>query len=395
MIWWRTGWADEMTYTLWQTPHSLYSGKLRSYMIKKRIAFREAAPSDPRFAAEVLPKVGHNVIPVLETAQGEVWQDTTAIIDALDARHPKPAIVPPGPVQQVVAGFLDAFGSNYLLPLAMHYRWSYRDRQELFLRTEFARAIPQDMPYDQRLETAAKLMTRFAGMLGPLGVTAEVIPAMEAAYAELLAALEAHFRVHPYLLGGRPSIADFGMMAPLYAHLARDPVPAMLMRTIAPQVARWTERMNAAEVADPDYPEAAVNPMFQADDAIPSTLEAVLKVAFEQWTPGLAADAAAVDAWFAAEGNPPAGTVVSRQAKRSVHPDVGGVEYAWRGVTMRRASHVHSLWHVARAQTLADSLASTDRARLDALLERTGGTALMATRPKPRLVRESNVIVLG
>ena len=136
----------------------------------------------------------------------------------------------------------------------MYYRWSYRDRQELFLRTEFARAIPHGMAYDQRLETAGKLMTRFSGMLGPLGVTPEVMPAMESAYAELLAALEAHFRVHLYLLGGRPSIGDFGLMGPFYAHLARDSVPAMLMRTTAPQVARWTERMNAAEVADREYP---------------------------------------------------------------------------------------------------------------------------------------------
>lgn len=384
-----------MTCTLWQTPHSLYSGKVRSYLIKKRIAFREATPSDPRFADEVLPRVGHNVIPVLESADGEVWQDTTAIIDALEMRHPEPAITPPGPVQQVVAHFLDAFGSNYLLPLAMHYRWSYRNRQELFLRTEFARAISIGMPYEQRLETAAKLMTRFAGMLGPLGVTHEVIPAMEAAYAELLAVLEAHFRVYPYLLGARPSLADFGMVAPLYAHLARDPVPAMLMRTTAPQVARWTERMNADEFADPDYPDAAADPLFPADDAISATLEAVLKVAFEQWTPGLAADAAAVDAWVAAEGNPPAGTVVSRQGKRSVHPDVGPVEYAWRGVTMRRASHVHSLWHLARAQALADALPPADRTRLDALLDRTGGTALMAKRPARVLGREGNVIVLA
>jgi glutathione S-transferase len=151
---------------------------VRSYLIKKGIAFREAAPSDPRFGIEVQPKVGHNVIPVLEAADSNIWQDTTAIIDALETRNPEPGTFPPGPVQQVVASFLDAFGSNYLLPLAMHYRWSYRDQQELFLRTEFVRAISHGIGNDQRLETAGKLMTRFAGMLGPFGVTSEVIIAL-------------------------------------------------------------------------------------------------------------------------------------------------------------------------------------------------------------------------
>ena len=82
----------------------------------------------------------------------------------------------------------------------------------------------------------------------------------------------------------------------------------------------------------------------------------MLRVAFEHWAPGLAADGAAVDIWLASKANLSAGTIVSRQGERSVHPNVGGVEYAWRGVTMRRASHVHSLWHLARAQALADSL---------------------------------------
>ena len=33
-------------------------------------------------------------------------------------------------------------------------------------------------------------------------------------------------------------------MAPLYAHLGRDPVPKALMQSLAPNVYRWVERMN-------------------------------------------------------------------------------------------------------------------------------------------------------
>ena len=88
----------------------------------------------------------------------------------------------------------------------MHYRWSYREKQELFLRTEFARAVPP-MEHEQRLETAGKLMTRFSGFLPGLGVTPAVIPAMEASYVELLDALEQHFRLHPYFAGaGHPAL---------------------------------------------------------------------------------------------------------------------------------------------------------------------------------------------
>jgi len=380
-------------YTLWGTPHSLYTGKVRSYLIKKQVPYVERMASDPRFQSEVVPAIGLKVIPVVESPGGELIQDTTSIIDHIEARHGEIDLTPPGAVQQVVSHFIDAFGSNYLMPAAMHYRWSYRDRQELFLQAEFARATPAAMPYEQRLATAKGIMGFFNGFLPNLGVDDQSAPAIEAAYEELLDVLEAHFRPHPYLLGGRPCLADFGMMAPLYAHLARDPVPAMLMRTRAPNVARWTERMNTAQIEDDDY--ADPGGAFPADDAIPASLEAVLKVAFAQWGPGLAADAARFEQWLAGLADPAPGTVVSQSGNRVVHPHVGPVEYAWRGMTMRRASHVHSLWHLGRAQAATDALTGDAAARLTALLDRTGGAELMAKRLSRPIVRANNALVLG
>lgn len=379
-------------YTLWGTPHSLYTGKARSYLIKKQVPFDEVMACDQRFMGEVIPKVGHMVIPVVEAPNGTLIQDTTAIIDYCEAHTDGPVLHPAGGVQGVVAHLLDAFGSNYLLPLAMHYRWSYRDEQDQFLQTEFARAIPNAMPYENRLATAGMLMGKFAGFLPNLGVTPEVIPAMEDSYKELLAVLEAHFRAHPYLLGGRPSLADFGLMAPLYAHLARDPVPAFLMRTTAPSVARWTERMNVAAIPDTDYPDPGGD--YPADDAIPETLEAVLRVAFAHWGPGLLADAAQFDKWVASHADAEPGTLVSHDGARQVHPHVGRIAYAWRGVTMKRASQPHSLWHLARAQAAAKALTSDAAARLAGLLVRTGGAELMAIAPSRAITRENNVLVL-
>lgn len=380
-------------YTLWGTPHSLFTGKVRSYLIKKQVPFVERMASDPRFLNDIVPAVGHRVIPVIESPRGDLIQDGTAIIDYVEAEDNAVSITPPGPVQQVVAQFLDAFGSNYLMPAAMHYRWSYRAEQELFLQAEFARAVPVALPYEQRLELADNVMARFNGFLPNLGVDEQTIPAIESAYLQLLDALELHFRAHPYLLGGRPSLADFGMMAPLFAHLARDPVPAALMRTRAPNVARWTERMNTARIEDDDYGDPGGT--FPDADALPVTLEAVLAIAFAQWQPGLAADAAQFEHWLADRPDAAAGTVVSQSGTRAVHPHVGMIDYPWRGITMRRASHIHSLWHLARAQAAADALRGPAAERLAALLDTTGGAAIMAIRLSRTLRRADNVLVLA
>ena len=62
---------------------------------------------------------------------------------------------------------------------------------------------------------------------------------------------------------------------------------------------------------------------------------------------------------------------------------------------MERASNPHSLWHFSRAQTLADGLSGADANRLDQLLDRTGGRAMLASRTERALTRKDNVLVLA
>jgi glutathione S-transferase len=382
-----------MTYTLWSTPHSLYSGKARCYLIKKALPFRERFPSDPHFASAVVPVVGAVVIPVVETSGGEILQDTTDIIDALEARHPEPAMEPATPVLRTVSMLLDAFGSNALLPLAMHYRWSYRAEQEDFLRAEFGRAAYAGADRDAQRQAGSRIMDFFNSFLPGLGVLPEAIPAMEAAWRELLDALDRHFKAHPYLLGARPSIGDCGLMAPLFAHLGRDPVPASLMKRVAPNVFRWTERMNTPGFADGEFADRAV--AFPDDDTVPETLEPVLRLIFADWGPALAADTACFNAWVETRPEAAAGSLVSARGQKRVHPSVGPVSYPWRGVTIRRQSAPHGLWHFARATAQARSLDGEARRRLFDLIERTGGAATMALALARPMKRENYALVLG
>ena len=379
-----------MTYTLWGSAHSLYSGKARSYLIKKGLPFRERYPSDPEFGSRILPAVGHFVVPVLETDNGEIIQDSGDIIDFLEQRHAEPPLEPQSPVQQWVSLIFDAFGSEYLLPLAMHYRWSYRSEQETFLRAEFGRSMVAGTDRSARRDAAARTMEFFAGFLPNLGVVPAVVAVMEDSYLALIDALDNHFQHHPYLLGGRPCRGDFGMMAPLFAHLGRDPVPAMLMKAKAPNLFRWTERMNAMPISDGEYPGYGED--YYGQDKVPDTLIAVLKIAFADWTPGLKADADCFNAWAAHKN---AGDVVSRSGEPQIHPNVGKVEYPWRGVTMKRGSAPHMLWMFARAQDLAASSAGEAGERLNTLIEHVGGQEAMAISLTKRIMRDKNMLVLA
>lgn len=377
---------------VWGTPHSLFTGKLRAYLIKKGLPFQERRPFDSRYREVVTAKVRLGVVPVVETPAGEFLQDTTAIIDRLEADHPEPSLTPAHPALRFVAEVFDAYGSAFLLPAAMHYRWTYRDRQEAFLEAEFGRGMYAGADRDAQRAAGRKAMGYFANFLPRLGVTDEAIPAIEASYLGFLELLDLHFQQFPYVLGGRPSLADFGLMGPLFAHLGRDPVPATIMKTCAPNVFRWVERMNAPGFADAEFPgqdDAYIDPA-----APPASLEALLRYVFADIAPELAAQTDAFEAWLTAMGNPPAGTPVSTGGKRQVHPQLGPIRFVWRGRTVDKASAAQTLWHVQRAAEVARSSEGPARATLDRLVERTGGQQVRDHAPSCRMVRADYILVL-
>ena len=382
-------------HILWGTPHSLYTGKARSCLIKKGLAFLERCPSHPDYKARVRPAVGLVTFPVLETPQGQFIQDSTDIVtylDALDKGAPARAMTPSTPVQLAVARLVDGFGLEGMLQVAMHYRWSYRDEQELFLQTEFGRGLYAGADREARRAAGRRVMEFFSSTLPALGITPQTIPVIEAAYEELLEALDLHFQSYPYVLGWRVSIADLGLIAPLYAHLGRDPYPTALMKKRAPNVARWVERMQLPNTPDGEYAPHVAD--WLADDAIPFTLEPVLALLFKDWGPQLVADAACYQQWLDAHPGLEAGHLVNRSDSRWVHPTLGMVSYAWRGVQMQRASAVHGLWLFQMAQSAVKAMPADARLQFDALMQRTAGTDLLALRLSRPLERRNNVLVL-
>ena len=381
--------------TLWGGALSLFTGKVRSYLIKKGVPYREFYASHPEFQARLRPIVRLGVTPVLETPKGDVLQDSTAIIEFMEQRPGPRPMIPATPVQRAVAWLLDGYATEHLMLPAMHYRWygPHLESQRDFLAAEFGRVSYLGHDREARNAAGARMIAYFSGMYATMGGTAETAPAIEAAYLDLLERLDLHFQHVPYLLGGHPSIADFGFMAPLYAHLGRDPAPAAIMAARAPNVARWKERMNLAVLGDAEYPDLPAE--FPPDDTLPPTLLPVLEVMFRDWTAELEANAACYEAWLAATPGMPSGQPVGLDGKRRVHPTLGPIEYPLRGATIRRASQPQTLWHFEKAAALARGLAGADRLRFDDLMRAVGGERAMAIRLSRPIVRSDYVLALG
>lgn len=348
---------EHSRHVLFGAPHSLYTGKVRCYLRKQGIAYRELLPSHPSYVERIAPTLGRNIIPVLLTPDGRVIQDSIDIIDCFEtAGVPYPAY-PKGPLQHVLAILIEYYGNQALLKHAMHYRWSHRDEQLRFLERAFAARAPAGM--------ADKVMARMQSYLPQLGVTTETIPLIERSYERLLEVLDAHFATMPYLFGGRPSIADYGMIGPMFAHLGRDPVPERIMKLHAPNVYRWVERMNAPDLDSPEFPDCSAE--LVPDDTIPGTLEPFLAHIGEELFPELTDKLAFLDRWIA-EHAPRDGDPVSDKPHQR---RLGLVRTHFRGVPIDVGVEPYLLYVLRRADRVLTTSSGDVRARvLDGISKR-------------------------
>ena len=277
-------------YKLFGAEFSLYSGKARSYLRKKEVNFEEVIPSVYVYKKFIIPRTGVRFIPVLQTPDDHVIQDTTEIIDELESRFPDHGVYPETPKQKLASLLIELYADEWLLIPAMHYRWNYPAMNADFIYREFGSMALPKMPGFIQKFVGKKVGARFKGFVPKLGITEQSIPEIERSYVALLDDLQAHFEQYDFLFGSKPSIGDFGLIAPLYAHLYRDPAPGKLMRKKAPAVCDWVRRMNN------DLPYLRSG-KFLPNDEVPESIYPVLHRMAREQMPVLLDTNRLLDAW--------------------------------------------------------------------------------------------------
>jgi glutathione S-transferase len=363
---------------LYGAPHSLYSGKTRSYLRKQGIPYVERT-GDPRFRSEIVPVIGRGIIPVIELPDGTLVQDTVDILEHFERAGARVSAYPRGPRQRILGHIAELYAVVGLTRHAMHYRWSYAGEQDRFLSDAFAAGSGDP----------GVVMARMRSYLPMLGVTPATIPAIEASYVALLDLLESHFASHPYLFGGQPSLGDYGLLGPLFAHLGRDPVPADIMKRRAPKVFRWVERMNAP---DPDIPEYDDYPAaYLSNDEIPPSLEPLYRHMAEELFPELT-DKAEMMSRFVAQTEPDEGSPVTDKPHRRI---IGSVETSFRGVGVESGvqPYVFYLWQ--RITDAFETLEARSAACVREWLNGVGLSALLDAHRPIRVERRGHIEVWG
>jgi len=355
--------------TMYGAEMSLYSGKARSYLRKQGFDFEEVKASLKIYKNIIIPNTGVRYIPVVKTTDGQYLQDTSVIIDELEKVSKAPSVYPSTPKQRLAAQLLEVYGDEWLLIPAMHYRWNFPNQNQPFIFQEFGSVIFPNAPAFLRRFIGKRIGAKFQGFVPGLGINQQSIPAIEASYQSLLAELDAHFADHLFLFGARPSIADFGLIGPMYAHLYRDPAPGELMKGTAPKVAAWVERMLSEEIFDRD---------FLANDEVPETLLPVLKRMVSEQLPVISDTQRRLDSWQAQ--NP---------GEREVPRRMGDHQVKFGESEVSRVVLPFSLWKWQRPVDFYES--QSDKVEMDALLSACGFDTPLQN-AQTRLERVDNVI---
>jgi glutathione S-transferase len=409
-------------YRLFSWEHSYFSGKARAYLRWKQHhgalgpGFEDVLATPELAIGLLIPKSGTPAVPQLEAPDGTWVQDTSEIIDFVEAAHPEPPVVPDAatsPRQCLAAYLIELLADEWVLVPSFWQRWYYSEdgrdpSHRAFNEQQWGAVLAAGMPGPMRRAAGASFFDTVFGIstsrsdpkgtyagLVQLGVDEKTEHAWQASQHQLLQRLEAHFGVHDYVFGGQPSLADFGLLAPLYAHLYRDAVPGFALRIWFPLVAEWVERTNAEGALNARWygqklysldpksnalvgrPATSDEGAWLPGDIIPDTLRPVLAVFFEEMWPVLRDAAAVLTDFIASDAHEPGGQLPGKSFTATpeflaLQTGDGPLTHEYRigDVSGRRMVIPYQIWMLQRVERVlaACTANAAGRAAIEELL---------------------------
>ena len=245
---------------------SPYSVKVRSYLRYKGLE-HAWIPRAGAAQAEFAKYAKLPLVPLLVDSEEQAMQDSTPILERLEAAHPEPSIVPPDPSCAFVSALLEDYADEWLNKAMFHFRWGY-EADQLWAAKRIIDMMTQDDPPPDRRPLEAAVRERMTGRLHFVGSNAVTGPFIERSFRRFADLLEAHLRLRPYLFGHRPALADFGVFGQVQ-QLLSDPTPGGILRAHCPHVVDYVDRMlEPALQGDWDAPDevfATLAPLLASD----------------------------------------------------------------------------------------------------------------------------------
>ena len=231
-----------MSYKLYVSDVSYYSGKLEAFLRYKQITHERVEVNIKLMREVVLPGTGFMKVPVMQCPDGRWLKDTTPMMQWLDAQHPAHSIYPFDPAARFISLLIEDYADEWLWRPAMYYRWRFADSHRL-LRHRIGHDLSAGTLYSESLLGWYMRWRQYLVFVRGDGVRSHNESEIQALYQRTLAQLSALLVDRSFLMGERPGIVDFAFFASMFRHFALDPFSAKIMVDTAPAVYAWVGRL--------------------------------------------------------------------------------------------------------------------------------------------------------
>ena len=215
--------------------------------------------------------------------------DSTPIIRTLESKYRRRSVLPEHPALAFLNYLLEDFGDEWVVKFMFHYRWNFeRDIQVSGPKLVFtsSNTLPGDVANQMSdMFTQRQISRQF--WVGSNDVTA---PLIEAAYKRFLSLMDKHLAVQSFLLGTRPSSADFAFHGQLTQLIAEDPTPRDIAHDLSLRTVSWVDIMEDQSGVDEN------TTVWNDPDNLPETLIDLLKEVGSTYAPTMMANAKAARA---------------------------------------------------------------------------------------------------
>ena len=224
-------------YRIFGAEISPYSVKVRSYFRYKDIPHEWCeGQGDEAKKYQKLP-----LVPVVATPEDEGLQDSTPILEKMEAKFPEPSIHPADPTLAFISALVEEFGDEWGNKWMFHFRWA-RPADQDSTAARLVRANAPDLSDEQYAGMEGMIKDRMVNRVWFVGSNEQTAPQIESSFKEAVAQLDAHLADRPYLFGARPAFGDFGLWGQIY-NAWTDPTCNEIIESSAPNVVAWVKRM--------------------------------------------------------------------------------------------------------------------------------------------------------
>ncbi|MFT6052663.1 MAG: glutathione S-transferase [Halioglobus sp.] len=274
--------------------------------------------------------------------------DSTPIIRRLEDIYTGRSVVPRDSALAFIDYLIEDFADEWCTKYMFHYRW-HAKLDAGNASTLLPLSMDVSMAKNAHKEFKHWVEDRQVSRLYVVGSNDTTAPVIDASYRRFLAAMESHLANQKFMLGHRPSAADFGLYGQLSQLVGFDPTPRAIAHEVSPRTVAWVDLMR-----DQSGLEPAEQDWLSLEDQAES-LRGLLQEIGRMYAPSQLANVRAVQA-----------------GEKTWESRIDGAP--WTQQTFPYQAKCLR-WTNERYRALS----AADRASVDALLEGTGVEAMLAT----------------